>query len=108
MRTKIIILPECCLSSAEISRQLDGSVTMLGIRKSCLRYQETNSIKTKLGNTNKGAPHLLMTKNKKLCLHDRKISSPAIRSVLNDAGVSVGLRIIRSTLSFVRLKDRIP
>ncbi|GFU10483.1 hypothetical protein TNCV_5083811, partial [Trichonephila clavipes] len=72
------------------------------------RDQKTNLIKNKQEMAEKGAPHLLMTEEKKiLCFRDERISWTSIKSDLSDAGVSVSSKTTRSRLADVRLKGRI-
>ncbi|KFM62309.1 Transposable element Tcb1 transposase, partial [Stegodyphus mimosarum] len=117
-RTQLEVSGELGIAQSVISRlwqrfrddgNVGGSVATSGVRKFCLRYQETNSIKNKEGKGRKRCTTSIDDRRiKRLCLQDRKMSSAAIRSDLNDAGVSVSSRTIRRRLTDVGLRGRIP
>ncbi|GFU30046.1 transposable element Tcb1 transposase [Trichonephila clavipes] len=71
-----------------------------------LRYQETNSIRNIAGKYGKKRHTTFVDDRKIERLSERRMSPTAIKSGLNDAGVSVSSRIIRRRLTDVRLKGR--
>lgn len=108
-RSRIVILRENGLSYAEIARQVGGSVTLSGVRKLCLRYEKTKSVKNKARSGRKKCTSAIDDRKiKRICLKDRRISSDAVRCEMNAMGISVSSRTIRRRLSGFGLKGRIP
>lgn len=108
-RSRIVVLRENGLSYAEIARQVGGNVTTSGVRKCCLRYQETESILNKVGKGRKKCTKAVDDRRiKRICIRDRRKSSETIRCELGASGVFVSSRTIRRRLVGFGLRGRFP
>jgi len=83
-------------------------VTALGIRKLCMRFQETGSVANQAG---RGRKKLTTPKTdsriSRMALSNRRASAGDINKLLKDAGVNVSDRTVRRRLVTVRLRARV-
>jgi len=108
-RTIAITLRNEGYSYHKIADKIGRGVTASGIRKLCVRFDESGSIKTKYGRGRKKATTYKTDRRiSRLALQNRRGTSREINKILSDTGLKMSDRTVRRRLVAAGLKARIP
>ena len=108
-RTIAVTLRNEGYSYRQIADKIGHGVTASGIRKLCVRFEESGSINTKHGRGRKKATTSKTDRRiSRLALQNRRATSHAINKILSDTGVVMSDRTVRRRLVAAGLRARIP